>query len=173
MPEERERLGGSSTAMLRGFATLFAQQGFGEVSPEFLQNIAGQWTNILADMFARGEGSSAEFAALIREKLAAAFTDMGIDAKKDLKSSTRRRRRPLARHKSRLTHSRKTRTSLPILVWRSVASRPSWNKGFRLAFISRKSRPESMTKNGIRLFDDDASATREPVPSHREREDLR
>ena len=161
VPEERERLGGSSTAMLRGFATLFAQQGFGEVSPEFLQNIAGQWTNILADMFARGEGSSAEFAALIREKLAAAFTDMGIDAKKGFEILNTAAKTTFGTTQVALDAFKEdqnvvTNFGMAVRGFASVMEQ-GLPAGVHIAQIAL----ESMTKNGIRLFDDLTQAQRE------------
>ncbi len=161
MPERQEKLGAKSTSMLRGFATIFAQQGFGEVSPEFVQNVGGQWTNILTELFSRGEGSSAEFAAFIRTKLAAAFTDMGIDAKKGFEILNSAAKTTFGTTQVALDAFKQKQdviTNFGMAVRGfSYVMEEGLPAGVHIAQIAL----ESMTKNGVHLFHDLTQAQRE------------
>lgn len=79
LTEQRERLGGDSLNVIQGFATVFAQLGFGSTNQgAFVADITYQWTNILTDFFSRMGGESEAVSAEIKKNLLAAFKDLGV-----------------------------------------------------------------------------------------------
>lgn len=82
LPKQREKIGEQGVTDITGFATLFAQVNFGDSfksGKDHVASIAQEWTNIFTEFFSRLDADSEEASKFIREKLLAAFKDMGIN----------------------------------------------------------------------------------------------
>lgn len=81
LPDSRERLGEEAMGDISGFAGIFAQMMGGEVDGG--GRVAGmveEWTNILTDFFGRMDTDAEGTGLAIRQHLAQAFREMGVDA---------------------------------------------------------------------------------------------
>ncbi len=81
LPESREKLGPDTMRDIGGFAGIVAQIFGGEVdNGGRVAGMVEEWTNILTDFFGRMDQEGEETSLAIRQHLAQAFKEIGVDA---------------------------------------------------------------------------------------------
>lgn len=81
LPDQRERVGAAGLEAITGFAGIFSQLMYGgEDGGANVANETQTWANILTEFFSRIDGESEEVGKAIKQNLASAFKDLGVDA---------------------------------------------------------------------------------------------